>query len=188
MMKFYRSIGMAIALGCALAATLPAASPFAGKWKFNPAKSKLAGTTDSVAAAGPNTWKFTYGTYSWTVKADGTDQPMPFGTVALKPGGPSKWVLTNKTNGKLVSTETWVLAADGQTMTRTSVGKREDGSAFNDVVTVARAGGDKGFEGTWISTEVKATWTDVAIEANGDTGITLTVPAESVTVPKCRLE
>lgn len=119
-----------------------------------------------------------------TVKADGTDQPTPFGnTVAMKPGGPAKWVFTNKTNGKLVSTETWVLAADGQSMTRTSVGKREDGSALNDVYTMKRTAGDKGFEGTWESAEVKATWTNVVIEANGDAGITVTVPADSVTFP-----
>ena len=84
-MQFPRTLVLSITLGCAFAATVPAASPFTGKWKFNAAKSKLSGATDSVAAAGPNTWKFAYGTFSWTVKADGSDQPTPFGsTVALK--------------------------------------------------------------------------------------------------------
>ena len=92
-----------LALSCSLA---QAASPFAGKWKYNAAKSKLTGTTDSVAAAGPDTWKFTYGTFSWTIKADGTDQDTPFGrTMALKVS-PENWVITNKANGKLASTET----------------------------------------------------------------------------------
>src|SRR3954464_5621970 len=103
-MQFRRSPFAALALACAFAATLPAASPFAGKWKFNAAKSKLTGATDSVTAAGPNTWKFAYGSMSWTIKADGTDQPTPFGsTQALKVVSPAKWEITNKVKGKVTS-------------------------------------------------------------------------------------
>jgi hypothetical protein len=178
-----RLLAGTIALGCAFAATVPAASPFTGKWKFNAAKSKLTGTTDSVAAAGSNTWKFSYGSFYWTVKADGTDQPTPFGsTVALKALSPTKWELIDKAKGKVAATETWELAADGKSMTRTSVGKREDGTSFNDVVTVKRTAGDKGFEGTWEAAEVKASPSELDFEANGDTGLILTVPAESVKV------
>jgi len=180
-MYLNRAFVAAIALGCAFAATVPAASPFSGKWKFNAAKSKLTGTTDSVAAAGANTWKFTYGSFSWTVKADGTDQPTPFGTtVALKALSPFKWEITDKAKGKVAATETWELAADGKSMTRTSTGKREDGTSFNDVVMVKRTAGDKGFEGTWESTDVKASPSEIDIADNGDNGLTLTVPAENV--------
>ena len=49
-----------------VAPALHAASPFVGKWKYDAAKSKVTGTSDSVAAAGPNTWKFTYGSFTWT--------------------------------------------------------------------------------------------------------------------------
>ena len=177
-MQIQRTFIAAIALGCAFAATLPAASPFTGKWKFNAAKSKLTGATDSVAAAGPNTWKFAYGAYSWTVKADGTDQPTPFGgTVALKALSAMKWQLTDKTKGKVAATETWELSADGKSMTRTSAGTHEDGSAFNDTVTVKRTAGDKGFEGTWESTDIKTSFSEVDIEGT-DTGLIATVPAE----------
>jgi hypothetical protein len=145
-MNFHRSLIAAAALGCAFAATVPAASPFTGKWKLNTAKSKLTGATDSVAAAGPNTWKFSYGSYSWTIKANGTDQPTPFGsTVALKALNPTKWQLTDKAKGKVTATETWTLAADGKSMTRASAGTREDGTAFDDIVTEKRTAGDKGF-------------------------------------------
>jgi len=181
-MKIYRtlrSLIVAIALGCAFAAVVSAASPFAGKWKLNAAKSMLTGATDSVAAAGPNAWKFSYGTFSWTVKADGTDQPTPFGnTVALKAISPVKWELTYKSKGKVTATETWDLAADGKSITRTSAGTHEDGTAFKDVVTVKRAAGDKGFAGTWEATEVKTSFSEVEVEAVGDTGLKITVPAE----------
>jgi hypothetical protein len=176
-----RSVIVASALACSFAATLPAASPFAGKWKFNAAKSKLTGATDSVAAAGPNAWKFSYGTFSWTVKADGADQPTPFGTtVALKALSPTKWELTDKTKGKVTATETWELAGDGKSMTRTSAGTHEDGTAFKDVTTVKRTAGDKGFEGTWESTEVRTSFSEVDVDSASDTGITVTVPAEKM--------
>ena len=178
-MQFHRSLFATFLMGCAFAVTLPAASPFAGKWKFNAAKSKLTGATDSVTAAGPNTWKFAYGSMAWTVKADSTDQPTPFGsTVALKVVSPAKWELTNKVKGKVTSTETWELAADGKSMTRTSTGKHEDGTAFKNVATEKRTAGDKGFEGTWESTEIKSSFTELDIE--GDTALTVTVPADKM--------
>ncbi len=181
-MKIRCSLIAAMALGCAFATTLPAASPFAGKWKFNASKSKLTGATDSVAAAGPNTWKFAYGSFSWTVKADGTDQPTPFGsTVALKVISPAKWELTYKAKGKVTSTETWDLAADGKSITRTAVGTHEDGKAFKDTATVKRTAGDKGFEGTWESTDVKTSFAEADIDGS-DTGLTVTLPAEKVKI------
>jgi hypothetical protein len=145
-MRFPQSLVLTFALTCAFTSTVPAASPFVGKWKLNAAKSNLTGTTDSVAAAGPNTWKFTYGTFSWTIKADGTHQPTPFGgTIALKVVSPSRWQLTNKANGKLISNDTWVVSDDGQSMIRASAGAHEDGQAFTDVTKFKRSAGAKSF-------------------------------------------
>ena len=184
-MKILRSLISVIVLGCAVPSLASAASPFAGKWKFNEAKSKLSETPDSVAAAGTNAWKFTEGTFSWTAKADGTDQELPLGgTVALKVNSATSWTFTFKANGKLSSTEVWVLAADGKSMTRTSTGKRQDGTPFNDVVTAKRTAGTKGMEGTWEeSSDAKAPSTEMVIEDNGATGITLTEPADATRTP-----
>jgi hypothetical protein len=180
-MQIHRSLTLAITLGCALAATLPAASPFSGKWKFDAAKSKLTGATDSVAAAGPNAWKFTYGTFSWTLKGDGSDQPTPFGsTAALKVMSPVRWEITDKAKGKVTGMETWELAADSKSMTRTVSGTREDGTPFKDVATVKRTAGDKGFEGTWESTEVKSSFTEVDMDGS-ETMIMVTIPADKMT-------
>jgi hypothetical protein len=183
-MQIQRLLIAVIALGCAYPSLASATSPFAGKWKFNEAKSKLTGTTDSVASTGPNAWNFMEGNLSWTIKADGTDQAVPFGgTVALKVNSATNWTFTHKANGKLSSTETWVLAADGKSMTRTSTGKMGDGTPFNDVVTEKRTAGGKGMEGTWASSGIKATWTDLVIEDNGATGITVTELADSLKTP-----
>lgn len=164
-------------LALLLSSALYAQNPFVGKWKIDEAHSQIAGTSDSVAAAGPNTWRFRYGAFSWTVKADGTDQPGPFGgTVSLKVVNPSTWEFTNKSEGKTISTETWVLAGDGKSMTRTFASKNETGEPETGVSTMKRATGTTGFEGTWESTEVKLGFTEVDIEANGDDGITVRVP------------
>lgn len=159
-----------------------AANPFVGKWKIDPSKSRMARTSDSVAAAGPNTWTFQYGAFTWTVKADGTDQPTPFGnTVSMKVVNRSTWEFTNKNNGKPIGTETWVLSGDGKSMMRTFRGRKENGEPFTGVATMKRTAGASGFEGVWESTEVKMPFTEIDIEANGDDGITLKIPEDGTT-------
>jgi hypothetical protein len=157
----------------ALSSVVWAANPFVGRWKIDEAASDVA-TRDSVTAAGPNTWKFQYGAFSWTIKADGTDQPGPFGeTVSLKVISPSSWEITHKSNGKTISTETWVLSADGESMTRQDTVKNESGESTGGVSTMKRTAGTTGFEGTWESTKVDLAFSEIDIEANGDDGITV---------------
>jgi hypothetical protein len=183
--KHFSILGVVMTLACALHAS----SPFVGKWKIDEAKSQITGTRDSVAAAGPNTWKFQYGAFCWTLEADGTDQPVPFGgTASLKVINSSTWEFTNKSDGKIISTETWVLAADGKSMTRTftsqdqheqaEYGQAEHGKPTSAVSTMKRTAGTVGFEGTWESTEVKLGFTEVDIEAYGDDGITVRLPED----------
>jgi len=162
----------------ALSSSLYAENPFAGKWKIDEAKSHFTGTIDSVKAAGPNTWTFQYGAFSWTLKGDGTDQPTPFGTTALKVVSPTTWQLTSKTNGRPTGTETWELAPDGKSMTRTFTGKQENGAPFKGVAVMKRIAGKQGFKGTWESTEVKMTFTEVDIAPNGDDGVTVSLPED----------
>jgi hypothetical protein len=164
-----------------LISPLAAQNPFVGKWKVDPAKSQLTGSRDSVTAAGPNTWMFRYGAFSWTVNADGTDQPTPFGTTAMKVVSPSTWQLTYKSNGKPTGTETWVLSADGKSMTRTFAGAQENGEPFRSVTTLKRVAGGSGFEGTWESTEVQMTFKEVDITPNGDDGVTVRLPEDGTT-------
>jgi hypothetical protein len=168
-----------IALVLASYSSLYAQNPFVGKWKIDEASSHIAGTSDSVTATGPNAWKFQYGAFSWTVKADGTDQPTAFGnTASLKVVNPSTWEFINKSNGITISTETWALAADGKSMTRTFTSKDEGGKPTSGVSTMKRTAGTSGFEGTWESTKVELPFTEIDIAANGDDGVTLHVPAD----------
>jgi hypothetical protein len=165
-------------LALILLPTLQATNPFVGKWKIDQAKSHVTGATDSVKASGPNTWEFQYGSLSWTVKADGTDQSTPFGTTALTVLNATTWRFTDKSNDKPTLTETWVLSADNRTMTRTFLGQKEDGEQFSSVATMKRNAGAAGFAGTWEITASQLPFTEIDIEPNGDEGITVHVPAD----------
>jgi hypothetical protein len=162
----------------ALSSALYADNPFVGKWKIDKSKSRIAGSIDSVAAAGPNTWTFAFGEFSWTVKADGTQQPTPFGKTVMKAVSPTEWYFTNTTKDKPSGTETWVLSADGQSMRRTFTGTQANGQPFSGVANMKRIAGTSGFAGKWESTEVQMTFTEVDIAANGDDGISLLLPED----------
>jgi uncharacterized protein YecT (DUF1311 family) len=169
---------MVVCIGL-VASTLFAENPFVGKWKIDVANSHMTGTRDSVTAEGPNQWKFQYGSVSWSVKADGSDQPTPFGsTVGMQAVDASTWQFTNKSNGKVISHETWVLSEDGKSMTRTFNSQGPSGEPVSGVASMKRITGTRGFEGTWESTDVKLPFSEVDIESNGDDGITVLLPED----------
>lgn len=170
---------MTVGLVVLLAPMAFGANPFVGKWKIDASKSHLTGIRDSVTSAGPNTWKFQVFAYSWTVKADGSQQPTPFGsTTALTIVSPTVWQFANKSQDKSIGSETWELAGDGQTMTRTFRGQKETGEPFSSVATMKRIGRGSGFAGTWESTQLQMTFTEVDITPNGPHGVTVNVPED----------
>ncbi|MGA2131613.1 MAG: hypothetical protein ABSH50_04795 [Bryobacteraceae bacterium] len=180
-----RRVTWLLAAGACLATVLQAAgNPFVGKWKLNPAKSKLTGQSDSVQSVGPNAYKFTYGAFSWTLTANGKDQPWPLGgSVILTAVAASTWKFTYQFNGRVASIDHWWLSPDGKSMIRAREGTGEDGSAFSSETRYRRTAGEKDFAGTWRSSKITAHTPDlVIILANGDDGITRSIPVEGSTV------
>ena len=175
---------LALALGTSVGALLltpQGDDPYTGSWKLNAAKSKFTGQQDKVAAAGANAWTFSYGTFSWTVKTDGSDTPTPFGnTVALQAESPTTWRFSYKTaKGQPLGTETWTLSGDGKSMSRVSSGTRESGERFTDTTQMKRVAGTQGFAGTWETAVVKfSAPTDFTARVTA-TGLEFKVPAES---------
>jgi hypothetical protein len=74
-----------------------------------------------------------------------------------------------------------VLSTDGNTITWTLTGQKDNGEAFSSTGTVKRIAGRSGFEGTWESTEVQLSFTEVDVAANGDDGITVALPEDGIT-------
>lgn len=142
-------------LGVATTSTAPK-DPFSGTWKLNQAKSHLTGQRFELSPAGRDTWKFTSGTVSWTIKADGRDTDVPGGVTALVAKSPRVWEFTNKLHGKVIGTETWTLSADGNTITEVDNGTRANGSPVHGTAREKRVAGSTGFAGTWETTEMKS--------------------------------
>jgi hypothetical protein len=130
-----------------------AKDPFVGKWKLDPARSRLTDTM-KVMAAGPNKYSFNFSADNVeTITIDGTDQPGLYGsTLAVSAEAPETWKVVRKTNGKTSIIGIWKLSADGKTLTDDFTSYRPDGSTFHLLYTYQRAeGAGNGFTGTWES-------------------------------------
>jgi hypothetical protein len=153
-------IHSSLALVCLLAGTLCAAAddPFCGKWKLNQEKSKITGEQMKIEDLGGNKYKWTFGNVSDTVTADGTDQPIHFGsTMALTPEGDKSLKMVIKKDGKVTSSMTHTLSDDGNTQTIKGTNTRPDGTTSDFESVDKRVGGGSGWSGTWESTDVKFT-------------------------------
>ncbi len=128
-------------------------APFLGKWKLDPAHSRL---TDQmkVEAAGPNKYNLIFsGDNVETVVADGTDQPGLFdSTVAIIVQDANNWKVVRKSKGRITITGLWQLSPDGKTLTDNFTGHHANGTTTNLHYIYQRIAGTSGFTGTWEST------------------------------------
>jgi hypothetical protein len=144
-------------IGCLVTGTLWAANdPFIGKWKVNPAKSKL-NDEMKVETAGTNRYTFTFAPGAVdTVAADGSDQPALQGTtLSVTVKGPSNWVVIRKMKGRTLLTGYWTLSADGKTLSDDYTEFAPNGSKTNIPYVYERTAGNSGFTGTWDSESEK---------------------------------
>jgi hypothetical protein len=175
-------IGRVVTILAACALALPAFcadDAFVGTWKYNKDKSDEKGQIQSIADLGNNKYKFTFGTISFDITADGTDQAsMPGATLAITIADANTWQYVAKVNGKTLGTGVWTLAADGKSIADEFKGTRPDGSQSETHTKMTRVAGNKGFAGTWRVAE--ATFTDpgpMVISAYGKDGLSISNPA-----------
>lgn len=133
-------------------ASRAADDPFVGKWKVNPAKSKL---TDElkIEAAGANRFKITFGPgESDTIVADGSDQPGLDGTtLSITINAPNSWTVVRKKEARILLSAEWTLSDDGRTLTDVFKGYHRDGSTLSVHFVYQRKSGTSGFSGTWVT-------------------------------------
>jgi hypothetical protein len=167
-------------LVCLFAGSLSAADPFVGKWMFNQSRSKITGAREVIEDLGDNKYKFSYGTDSWILVLDGSDQPSKWGgTRSMKATGENTWVSTNNKDGQLLSKTEISLSADGKTKTHHWESYLADGSKTSGVSEQKRVSGAKGLAGTWESTTNKSDSPfEFDIEPYGEHGLSFIVPAE----------
>jgi hypothetical protein len=136
--------------------SVAADSPFAGTWKLNQEKSKLAGDTMSFASASGGSMRYTDSSETYTFTTDGKPVVTPFGsTVTWKESGKDSWESTSTRNGTLLATTSWKLSDDDKKLTLESKGTKPNGENFNDKAEYVRTAPGKGIAGSWVSKEVK---------------------------------
>jgi hypothetical protein len=139
------------------ATTAAAQNPFAGTWQLNQEKSQLAGDTLKFGPAEGNAIQLTAGGVTYSFRLDGGNYATPSGNIAIwREAGPDSWTTEyRKTDGKLLSRDSWKLSQDGKTLTDTTSGVRANGDLYTDSAEYTRTEGTSGLIGSWKSTAVK---------------------------------
>ena len=150
---------MFLAFAFLVTATLSAADdPFCGKWKINKEKSKFTGEQTKIESLGGDKYKWTSGNDTDTIAFDGTDQPVKYGqTISMTAEGANSWKMVIKKDGRVLSTMTHTVSADGKMQTIKGTSTRPDGSTSDFDVKLKRISGGPGIAGTWEDADVKFT-------------------------------
>lgn len=169
-----------LVLACLAAGTLWASDdPFCGKWKLNKEKSKFTGEQIKIQNLGGNKYKWTHDNVSDTIIYDGSEQAVSSGqTLSMTPAGTNNWKMVIKKDGRVLSSMTHTLSADGKSQRIKGSDTKPDGTTSEFDVTWKKVSGGAGWEGTWESTEVNFTSPDEwDIEPYERGGLTFKTPA-----------
>jgi hypothetical protein len=129
-----------------------ASDTFIGKWKFNPAKSKMSDQM-KVDSLGGNKYSFDFGPGGEAIVVDGTDQPGTAGTtLSVAILGADSWKVIRKQNGRIIITAIWTLSKDGAALMDDFTSIDANGSPHNTKYHYKRIAGGPGFAATWVST------------------------------------
>ena len=130
---------------------LAAESPFIGKWKLDPSKSRMPDEI-KVQNKGGNKYAFDFGGGAETIVVDGSDQPGLDGTfLSVKAQARDTWIVERKKDGRLLLKATWRLSKDGSTLTDYYREFELDCSMLSMDYVYQRTGGGSGFAADWQS-------------------------------------
>ena len=117
-----RSMWVLLCISIASGTLWAADSPFTGKWKLNPARSRVTDVM-KVNAVGPNKYDFNLGGDAVeTIVVDGTAQPASYDTtLSVTAEAPDTWRVVRKSKGRTMIVGVWKLSADGKVWVRESV-------------------------------------------------------------------
>jgi hypothetical protein len=157
--------------------------PYAGRWKLNVAKSDFGETTIGFTKAASGQMQFTAMGMSYDFQVDGKDYPAFFGrTATWKQIDPNTWETTFKQDGKLITTDTVKLSAEGKTLTINSKGPKPAGGTFDQTSTYERLSGGPGLEGKWKTKNVQTTApTVIELVPSGPDGLAIRIPDFQIT-------
>jgi hypothetical protein len=127
-------------------------SPFIGKWKLVPSKSRMPDEM-KVESKGGNTYAFDFGVgVVETIVVDGSDQPGLAGTMlSVKAEAPDTWIVKRKKGGQLAVNATWKLSNNGGTLTDYFRGFDSDTVTLSVDYVYQRTSAGSGFAADWQS-------------------------------------
>jgi len=162
---------------CACGLAAAAEAPYAGNWKINIAKSDFGDTTVTYQRMPGGEMKATMDGQSYTFKTDGRDNLTPWGmTIAWKAVDADTWEMTEKTNGKVISTGTLKLSPDRKMLTLDVKRIKADGGTSNDSITFQRVSGGPGLAGKWKTKNLKTNSPEtLSLTQKGSDGLTLSL-------------
>jgi hypothetical protein len=143
----------------------------------------LAGDTMKFGPAQGDAMELKAGGQTYSFRVDGKNYAMPSGNLAIwRQTTPTSWTTEyRKADGKLLSSDSWKLSADGQKLSLTTSGVKSDGDLYTDTSEYVRTAGSNGLMGAWKSTDVKLSSPDeFSIEELGLDKLVLKVPAMKV--------
>jgi hypothetical protein len=166
------------------AATAAAQNPFAGTWKLNQEKSQMAGDIMKFGPAAQDSIELVTGGMTYSFRTDGNNYAMPSGDLAIwRQTSPDSWTTEYRTRtGKLLSTDSWKLSADGKGLSVISTGAKANGDLYTDTTDYVRTeGSGDSLIGTWKSTAVKlSSPSEFIIQESGLDAFLLKIPALKV--------
>jgi hypothetical protein len=157
--------------------------PFVGKWKLNNSQSDFTGETFRLEDAGNGKIRYSGGGQTYWFTTDGVEHPGLFGRmVTVKQVDDHTLNIEYRFKGRLTSTCTASVAADGSTETRMCKYTRPDGSQGEETIVDERLGGGTGFLGTWKTRKTDDnTEEHFDIAANGTDGWLMRIPEMKAT-------
>jgi hypothetical protein len=148
---FRRILGILLAAGLSAGMAQAAGTPFVGKWKLDPARTRLPDEM-KVQSKGGGVYAFDFGGGAETIVVDGTDQKGLDGTLlSVKPEAPDTWIVVRKKDGRLQLRATWKLSKDGRTLTDYFRGFDAGGTTTGTDSIYQRTGAGSGFAADWRS-------------------------------------
>ena len=163
---------------CALvSSTLAADLPYVGKWKVNLAKSDFGQTTVTYESLPGGEWQTTAFGVTYKFKMDVKDYPDGMGgTSAWKAVDANTWEIVGKANGKVASTDTLKLGADGKTLTDSSKQMKPDGGTMEGTTVYQRVSGGPGLGGKWQTKKVSGAAEVIEMVQSGTDGLSFKDP------------
>ena len=161
-----------LAVAVLVTGSVAADAPYAGTWKFNPAKSQLAGDTVTFKKLPDGMLQFDNQGFVYKFRPDGKEYPNPMGgTVSWKAAGPDTWDVSNRLKDKVVNTLHVVVEGDKQTVAAKVM--KPDGGTVDSTANYDRVSGGPGLEGVWKSSEIKLPATVLQISSDGAESVAL---------------